>query len=330
VIREERMPPWYADPRHGKFSNDRRMPKEDADTLLAWVKQGCPKGDEKDLPPSVKFPEGWRIGQPDAVFEMKEEYKVPATGVLPYLKFTVDPGFTEDKWVRGSEARPGNRAVVHHILVYALAPGKRPYEPDGTAAMLTGWAPGDMAGAYPKGVAKRVAAGSKLVFEVHYTPNGKEQTDRSSIGLIFAPEPPEYVVETNILANLVLQIPPKKPLHHEEFTYTFPEDVRILSFMPHMHLRGTSARYTATFPDGRTETLLSVPDYNFGWQSIYRFAEPVAAPKGTKLVWAGEWDNSADNPRNPDSTKAVKWGLQTWDEMQNGWMEVMKKRKASR
>jgi hypothetical protein len=327
VVREERMPPWHADPRFGKFANDRRLPKEEADVLLAWVKQGTPKGDDKDLPPAAKFPDGWSIGTPDAVFTMKDEFKVPAKGVLPYKKFAVDTGFKEDVWVRAAEARPGNRAVVHHIIVYALAPGKKEYEADGTAAMLAGWAPGDMPAVYPNGVAKRVKAGSRLVFEVHYTPDGKEQTDRSSIGVIFAKEPPEYAVETNILANLGLKIPPGKARHRDEFVYTFPEDAKLVSFMPHMHLRGTAAKYVATFPDGRTETLLSVPDYDFGWQSVYRFAEPLSMPKGTKVKWVGEWDNSADNPRNPDPKQEVRWGLQTWDEMQNGWMEVMRKRK---
>jgi hypothetical protein len=326
VIREERMPPWYADPRHGKFTNDRRLPREEVDTLLAWVKQGRPKGDDKDLPPPATFPEGWAIGKPDAVFSMKDEFKVPATGVLAYKRFVVDPGFKEDKWIKASEARPGNKAVVHHILVYAVAPGQEPYDVDGTAHTIAGWAPGEMAGAYPDGVAKRIPAGSRFVFEVHYTPNGTAQADRSSVGITFAKGPPEYEVRTNILANMRLRIPAKKSLHREEFVYTFPEDVRILSFMPHMHLRGTSARYTATFPDGRKEVLLSVPDYDFNWQSIYRFAEPVQVPKGTKLSWVGTWDNSADNPRNPDPAQAVKWGLQTWDEMHNGWMEVMVKR----
>jgi peroxiredoxin len=326
VVRQERMPPWHADPRHGKFVNDRRLPKDEADILVAWVDRNCPKGDDKDLPPPAKFPEGWSIGKPDAVFTMKDEYKVPATGVLPYERFVVDPGFTEDKWVKATEARPGNRAVVHHILVYAVPPGGKPYEKDGTAAMLAGWAPGDMPSDYPKGVAKRIAAGSKLIFEVHYTPNGTEQTDRSSVGLIFADGPPEFAVTTNILANLPIRIPPGKAAHREEFTYVFPDDCRLVSFMPHMHLRGTHAKYVATYPDGKTETLLSVPAYDFGWQSVYRFAEPLSIPKGTKLQWVGVWDNSADNPRNPDPKAEVRWGLQTWDEMHNGWMEVMRKR----
>jgi peroxiredoxin len=323
VVLEQRMPPWHADPRHGKFSNDRRLSPEERDTLLAWVEQGCPKGDDKDLPPPAKFPEGWKIGKPDAVFTMAEEFTVPATGVLPYKRFVVDPGFKEDVWVQAAECRPGNRKVVHHILVYIQAPGQPIYDADGTAATLVGWAPGDMPALFAPGTAKRVTAGSKLVFEVHYTPDGTEQTDRSAAGVIFAARPPERVAETNILANMALRIPPQVADQKGEMTFTFRDDALLLSFMPHMHLRGVSAKYVATYPDGKTETLLSVPDYDFGWQSVYRFAEPRRIPRGTKLTWIGHWDNSADNPRNPDPTKEVRWGLQTWDEMQNGWMEVV-------
>jgi peroxiredoxin len=326
VVLEERMPPWHPDPRYGKFTNDRRLTREEADTLLAWTKQGCPKGDDKDMPPPVNFVQGWKIGKPEAVFQMPKEFKVPAKGVLDYMRFTVDPGFKEDRWVQAAEARPGNRKVVHHILVYIQTPGKRIYEKDGTAATLVGWAPGDMPALFSEGIAKRVPAGSKFIFEVHYTPNGTEQTDRSSVGLIFAKKPPEYAAETNILAQMGLRVPPQVANHKEKFQYTFREDALLVSFMPHMHLRGTSARYEATYPDGRTETLLSVPDYDFNWQSIYRFAKPLAMPKGTKITWIGQWDNSADNPRNPDPKKEVRWGLQTWDEMMNGWMEVVRKR----
>jgi mono/diheme cytochrome c family protein len=327
VVLEQRMPPWHADPRYGRFANERRLSQEETDTLLAWVEQGSPKGDDKDLPPPRQFVEGWKIGKPDAVFSMTEEFKVPATGVLPYKRFTVDPGFKEDVWVQAAECRPGNRAVVHHILVYIQEQGKPIYSADGTASTLVGWAPGDMPALFPEGTAKKVSAGSKLVFEVHYTPNGTEQTDRSSIGVIYAKEPPERPVETNILANLGLLIPPETPNHKGELTYTFREDALLLSFMPHMHLRGISAKYVATYPNGRTETLLSVPDYDFNWQSVYRFAEPLPIPKGTRLKWIGHWDNSADNPRNPDAKKEVGWGLQTWDEMQNGWMTLVWKKK---
>jgi hypothetical protein len=323
VVLEQRMPPWHADPRYGSVANDRRLSQEERDVLLAWVEQGCPRGDDKDSPPPAKFPEGWKIGKPDAVFAMTEEFKVPATGVLDYKKFTVDPGFKEDVWVQAAECRPGNRAVVHHILVYVQAPGKPLYARDGTASMIVGWAPGDMPAVFAPGTAKLVPGGSKFVFEVHYTPNGVAQTDRSSLGLILAKKPPERVAETNILANLLFRVPPGAARHRGQMDFTFRRDALLLGFMPHMHLRGTSAKYVATYPDGRVETLLSVPDYDFNWQSVYRFDRPLTIPKGTKLAWIAHWDNSADNPRNPDATKEVRWGLQTWDEMQNGWMDVV-------
>jgi peroxiredoxin len=324
AVLEERMPPWHADPHYGKFANDRRLRPEERETLLAWIGQGAPLGDERDLPPPLKFVEGWKIGSPEKIFRMPKEFKVPATGVLDYQRFLVDPGFKQDVWVQAAECRPGNRKVVHHILVYILAPGKHdPYEPDGTAATLVGWAPGDMPAQYPAGTARLVKAGSKLLFEVHYTPDGTEQMDRSSVGVIFAKRPPANSVEMNILANMAFTIPPGATNHKGQLTFTFPADALVLSFMPHMHLRGLSARYALAYPDGRSETLLAVPDYDFNWQSVYRFEKPVHVPKGTRLTWSGRWDNSPDNPRNPDPTKRVHWGLQTWDEMQNGWMEVV-------
>jgi mono/diheme cytochrome c family protein len=326
VVLEQRMPPWHADPKHGKFRNDRRLSQEETDTLITWVDKGCPKGDDKDMPAKKDWVEGWKIGKPDAVFSMTEEFKVPATGVLPYKKFVVDPGFKEDKWIQMAECRPGNRAVVHHILVYIREEGKPEYQLDGTTSTLVGWAPGDMPARFPLGTAKRVPAGAKLLFEVHYTPNGKEDKDRSSVGVIFAKEPPEYAAESNILANMFMKVPPKVANHKQEFTHTFKDDVEILSFMPHMHLRGTAARYVLTRADGKSEVLLNVPDWDFNWQSVYTFAEPIKVGKGDKVVWQAWWDNSADNPRNPDPTKEIRWGLQTWDEMQNGWMEIVRKR----
>jgi peroxiredoxin len=321
---EERMPPWHADPRYGKFVNDRRLSRDERNTLLAWIDAGAPRGDDRDLPPPRKFVDGWKIGEPERVFMLAKEFEVPATGVLDYQRFVINPGFQEDIWVQAAECRPGNRKVVHHILVYILAPGHRePYDADGTAATLVGWAPGDMPVVYPPGTARKIPAGSRLMFEIHYTPDGTAQTDRSSVGIILAKQPPKRSVEMNILANMLFRIPPRAASYQGQMTFTFPSDALVMSFMPHMHLRGTSARYDLTYPDGRTETLLSVPDYDFGWQSGYRFREPLRVPKGSRLTWIGRWDNSADNPRNPDPSKTVYWGLQTWDEMQNGWMEVV-------
>jgi peroxiredoxin len=330
VVLEQRMPPWHPDPRYGKFSNDRRLSQREMDTLLAWVEQGCPKGTDADQPAPKEFVQGWAIGQPDLVLEMPEEFAVPATGVVPYKRFAVDPGFKQDVWFQAAEARPGNRAIVHHILVYIQAPGQRTYQPDGTASILSGWAPGDLPYVYPSGTAKRIPAGSRFIFEMHYTPNGTAQSDRSRVGIIFAKEPPEQIAETNILANIPFKIPPGAPRHVGQLNYTFRDDARILGFMPHMHLRGLTAHYELTRPDGTRETLLSVPDYDFNWQSVYRFAEPIRVSKGSKLSWVGVWDNSPDNPRNPDPTREVRWGEQTWDEMMNGWMDLVWDRPATK
>lgn len=324
VLVEERMPPWHADPRYGKFLNDRRLSDDEKATLISWIDASAPRGDDKDMPAPRPFVDGWKIGKPDQIISMPKEFKVPATGVLTYQRFQVDTEFKNDMWVQAAEARPGNRAIVHHIIVYILPPGQtNPYAADGTASMLTGWAPGDMPAIFQKGMARKVPANSRLMFEVHYTPNGTEQTDTSSVGLIFAKKPPEHRVETNILANMGLVVPPRAANHQGQMSFTFKDDAMIIAFMPHMHLRGTSAKYIATYPDGKSEILLSVPDYDFNWQSVYRFEKPLKVAKGTKLAWIGNWDNSTDNPRNPDPSKEVRWGLQTWDEMQNGWMDMV-------
>jgi peroxiredoxin len=323
VVSEERMPPWHADPHSGPFSNDRRLTVREKDLILAWIEQGCPKGNDKDLPPPAQFPEGWAIGKPDLIFQMPEEETIPATGVIPYKYYEVDPGFTEDVWIQAAEARPGNRKVLHHVVVYTQTPGKQIFEKDGATSMLVGWAPGDMPAILPEGIARRVPAGSKLRFELHYTPSGQEEKDRSSVGVILAKYPPRREAQVNILAKWKFEIPPGAPAHKGQASYTFPADAQILSVMPHMHWRGVRAFYEAKHPDGRTEILLSVPAYDFNWQSVYRFAKPVSVAKGTVVTFTGFWDNSADNPSNPDPTRAVPWGHQTWDEMLNGWLEFV-------
>ncbi|MBM3840845.1 MAG: redoxin domain-containing protein [Verrucomicrobia bacterium] len=323
AVLEERMPPWHADPHYGAFANDRRLLPREREWLLAWIEQDCPLGAEETAPSAKDFPEGWTIGTPDLVMQMPVEETVPATGVVPYKYYEVDPGFKEDVWFQAAEARPGNRQVVHHIVVYMQVQGQRIFAKDGTTSILVGWAPGDMPAMFPDGVAKRIPAGAKLRFEVHYTPNGTEQQDRSSIGIILAKEKPKQEAMMNILAKWRFEIPPGAPAHREQASYTFPEDAHILSLMPHMHYRGVRAYYEAKFPDGRTERLLSVPSYDFNWQSVYRFREPLFTPKGTTITFTGFWDNSRDNPLNPDPTRAVPWGEQTWDEMLNGWLEFV-------
>lgn len=329
VVEEGRMPPWFADPKHGAFLNDRRLPDEEKRQLLKWIDEGCPKGDEKDLPPPKTWVAGWTIGKPDAVFTMQEEFTVPAQtprNGVPYKYFWVDTNFAEDRWITHAEAKAGANAVVHHIIVFIEYPGEK-YIPGGPGRVLCGTAPGDMPLILPKGLAKKLPKGSRLVFQMHYTPNGKEQKDRSSVGLIFSKEPPEREALTLGLSNPRFAIPPGHDNYKVERTFTFREDGHIYGFMPHMHLRGKSFLYEAIHPDGKKETLLWVPRYNFNWQSSYRLLKPYPMPKGSTLRCVAHYDNSAKNPNNPDPTKEVRWGDQTWEEMMIGWTELVFDRK---
>jgi peroxiredoxin len=326
VVRERRMPPWHADPRYGHFANNRGLSAEDRDRLLAWVGLGCPEGDRKDLPPPREFASDWTIGKPDVVFTMPRSFKVPAQaprGGVPYQGFVVETNFQEDVWVQAAEARPGNRAVVHHILVYVRRPGKRRERTtDGIGdGMLAAYAPGDMPLRLEPGSAKKIPKGSVLGFQMHYTPNGTEQTDRSSVGLILAKGPPKHEVRTRAIAQQAFTIPAGARDKEVRSATVFREDAVLLSLMPHMHLRGKSFEYRAVYPDGKSEVLLSVPRYDFGWQSNYRLARPLPLPAGTRIECTAHFDNSADNPNNPDPGKAVRWGDQTWEEMMIGFVD---------
>jgi peroxiredoxin len=325
VVQEKRMPPWYADPKYGKFFNDRSLPEEDRKTLLAWIDQGTPRGDDKDLPPPRPFVEGWSIGKPDVIFRMQEEFEVPAKapkGGVPYKYFEVPTNFAEDRWVERAESKAGAPEVVHHIIVFVVPPGKKFSSNNPQFETLSGTAPGEMPLILRPGMAKFVPKGSTLVFQMHYTPSGKAAKDRSYVGLIFAKEPPRKRVVTVPVYNYFFRIPPGADNHKVESWYTFQKDGHIVGFMPHMHLRGKSFLYEAIYPDGKTETLLSVPRFNFGWQSGYRPAEPLFMPKGTKLHCIAHFDNSRDNPNNPDPDSAVYWGDQTWQEMMIGWTDI--------
>ncbi len=324
VVAERRMPPWFADPKFGKFANDRRLPEADRKLLLAWVEQGCPQGDPKYLPPPREFPEGWRIGKPDLVLQMPTEFEVPAQmprGGIPYKHFIVDPGFEEDRWVVRGEARPDAKPVVHHMLVFILPPGQRFNPDDPSNPVLCGTAPGDVAQRLPEGMAKRIPAKHRLVFQMHYTPNGTAMKDRSSVGLTFAAQPPRLEVKTVPIFNAFFRIPPGADNHRVESTFTFERDGYVTGLMPHMHLRGKDFLYEAVYPDGTKETLLSVPRFNFHWQSVYRLEKPHKMPAGTKVHCVAHFDNSAKNPNNPDPTRTVFWGDQTWQEMMVGWMD---------
>jgi len=326
VVEQRRMPPWHADERYGHFVNDARLTSAERELIANWVEAGAPEGDKADLPEPRTFVEGWRIGQPDLVIYMSDEpFVVPADGVVPYKHFIVDPGFTEDKWIQAAECRIGNRAVVHHIVVAPVARDRLRSRIHGElhSVWLAATAPGARPMILPQGLAKRVPAGSKLVFQMHYTPNGTRQEDRSSIGLIFAdPKTVKREVVTQRAANRSFRILPGAANHEVKASFRFRQDSVMFAMFPHMHLRGKAFRYTAHYPNGETEVLLDVPRYDFNWQNGYEFSEPKSMPRNTVLECVAHFDNSADNPANPDPTQTVTWGDQTWEEMMIGYFDM--------
>jgi len=321
VVDLRRMPPWHADPRYGEFANDRSLTPEERATILAWIEQGAPEGDPAEMPEPKDWTEGWLIGEPDVVIEMPKPYTVKAEGFEPYKYFRVPLEFEEDVWIQAAEARPTDRAVVHHIIAYII-----PKDGDDRGRRrehLCGFAPGEMPTICPPGAAKKIPAGSQMLLEVHYTPIGKVRVDQSKVGLIFADGPIESEARTIGIANPRFEIPPHADNHPVRREFIFPRDAELIAFMPHMHYRGKSFRYTATYVDGTSEILLDVPAYDFNWQSYYYLKEPIAFRKGERIDCLAHYDNSENNPVNPDPSKSVTWGDQTWDEMMIGYIDVL-------
>ena len=321
-----RMPPWHAEPSFGTFANDARLTDREKRLIVDWAEGGAPEGDPADLPPPVSFPEGWRIPEPDVVVSMAKEFPVPAEGVVDYQSFEVDPGFRRDVWIRAAEIRPGNRRVVHHCNVFLKDPdGRNVVDSQGELGSycLAAMTPGAPPMSLPVGMAKRIPAGWRLVFVVHYSPVGTPQVDRTSIGLVLAdPALVKKEVATNLLFDPDLRIPPHAGNHRVERSRRFDDDVLLLAMFPHMHLRGKSFRYEAIYPDGREEILLDVPRYDFLWQNRYELAEPKRLPAGTTLRCVAHFDNSAGNPANPDPSAIVRTGKQSWEEMFNGYYDI--------
>lgn len=326
VVSDRRMPPWHADPAVGKYRNDRRLTDEEIQTIVKWADGGRPMGNEADLPAPIKYSEDWRIPGPDMVFELPEEQSIDPSGVVPYREIEIPTNFTEDKWLQAIEARASNPKVVHHIIVFVRSPemqaGERQDFQRLGRGFLVGFAPGVIPTVLPEGHAVKVPKGSSLIFQMHYTPTGKHEVDRSQLGINFAKQPPAREVITATTINGDFTIPAGDPNYRVVAGSVLPDNAILYSMTPHMHYRGKSFEYIAHYPDGKSETLLRVPNYDFNWQTSYILETPARLPKGTRIETIAHFDNSAANKANPDPTKPVRWGEQTWEEMMIGWMNM--------
>ncbi len=326
VLEDEIMPPWFAaDVPHGKKSpwiNDRSLTDAEKQLVTDWIAAGKPEGNAADAPLARQWSADWRIGTPDQIWRLPSKQEVKAEGTMPYRKFSVDTALTEDKWIAAWEVRPTARQVVHHVLVYVKEPGQTKLRDD-NGDHLASYVPGGGWNGYPKGMAKKIKAGSTLVFEMHYTPNGVATTDHTELGIVFAKEPPQQEVRVAAAANPKIQIPAAAPAHAEVALLPVPQSVKLLSLNPHMHVRGKAFRYELILPDGTLRTLLDVPRYDFNWQVGCRYAEPLTLPAGSKIKCTGWYDNSSGNPANPNPNATVRWGPQTSDEMMLGYLEYL-------
>jgi Ca2+-binding EF-hand superfamily protein/mono/diheme cytochrome c family protein/thiol-disulfide isomerase/thioredoxin len=325
------MPPWFAvaDKSHSTspWINDRSLSASEKQQLFAWINNKTPAGDPKQSPAPRSFADGWLIGKPDAVFEFAKPVKVKATGTMPYQNVVVDTHLEKDQWVQAIEVRPGNPGIVHHVLVFIQGTDEEDGPRDDAADERSGYwgiyVPGNSTLVYPEGYAKRIPKGARLRFQMHYTPNGTATEDSTRIGLVFAKEEPKHEVRVAGVVNAGFWIPPGADNHQVVASIkSVPTDIQILAFLPHMHLRGKAARYDL-ISGGETRTMLDIPRYDFNWQLLYRYAEPVSVKAGDTLRFTAWYDNSSGNPANPDPNKEVRWGPQTQDEMHLGYVEYI-------
>ncbi|MGA7908896.1 MAG: thiol-disulfide isomerase [Candidatus Sulfotelmatobacter sp.] len=337
------MPPWFADPHYGHFADDPSLTAQQISTISAWAEADAPAGDSKDGPAPRHWAEGWNIPQPDVVVKMPKPVPIPARGEVEYTYEIVPTNFTEDKWVQMVEVRPSSAEHVHHAVVYIRPPdsswlrhapvgepftASRLSDPierreahETTSDLLLVYAPGSSPDRWADGMAKFVPAGSDLVFQMHYTTNGKAANDETGVGIVFAKNPPEQRVITLQLNNHALLIPPGADNFRVEVEGTLPNDATLLSLFPHMHLRGKRFEYDIVHDDRSVETLLRV-NYHFHWQLSYKLAQPRFLKAGTRLRAVAWYDNSSKNPHNPDPTRLVRWGDQTSEEMMVGFFDV--------
>lgn len=330
MVSEGLMPPWSASPDHGEWANDRSLPERDLHDLLAWIDAEAPEGDPGDAPGSIAWVDGWNIGEPDAVLEIPAPIEIPAEGFVDYQYVYVPTDFEEDRWVQSMELRPTAPEVTHHVLTFIEEPGldcnarREPGDPVpqcGIDGFFAGTVPGAVGQYFPEGSAKLLPKGATLKFQLHYTPNGRATADRTRLGLVFADGPPERVVETASAWTTDFEIPAGAPRHEVSADFTFERPGTVLSFTPHMHTRGVAFRYDLIEPDGSSRTLLDIPRYDFNWQLSYVLAEPLEVQAGTRIRATGVFDNSPENPFNPDPTVEVYFGEQTYEEMMIGYFD---------
>lgn len=329
VLLAQRMPPWHADPHYGAYANERGLSSEQAHTLAQWVQQGCPRGEGEDplvaKPPAPAEP--WPLGKPDYVVKFPKAEELPDNGVFEYRYIYAKSPIPNNAWLRAAVVKPGNRKAVHHVLVLTMTPQQAQAQRSGQGQIGGGldgffaaYVPGYDSVQYPEGTGKFLPAGSIIVFQMHYTATGKPETDLTEMGLYLCKEKPKVELKTKSAFNFRFTIPPGEANSESTAEFKFAKDGLLYELMPHMHLRGSWFKFEAVYPDGKNEVLLSVPNYDFKWQHLYRLKQPKRMPAGTRLVCRGAHDNSTQNPDNPDASKEVRFGEQTFDEMFIGYI----------
>lgn len=338
-VATRKMPPWFADPHYGKWANDRAMPQSEIDTLNAWVEQGSPEGAPSGKQ-ETRFIQGWNIPKPDFVIGMDQPFPVPADSKIDYQYIVIPLKLTEDKWVQMVESRPSDPSVVHHVVVYIRDPGsdwlrdvppQTPTAPGGDSRRHVGgfgneilhiYTPGNVPDIFRPGQAKLLKAGSDLVLQMHYTSTKKSTTDQTRIGMVWAKEPPKERIITMAAANTDFEIPPGNGNYPVKGSMKIPNNAKLLSFFPHMHLRGKAFEVKLLKNGAAPETLLKLPRYDFNWQLTYKLENPIQLRPGMKIEATGYFDNSPNNPHNPDPKATVKWGEQSWEEMMYGFFDL--------
>jgi hypothetical protein len=324
-VAARQMPPWNADPAVGHFKNDPRLADREIETIVRWADGGAPKGNDRDMPSLPAMAEGWTIGKPDAVFAMIEPFRIPANGAVEYQYIRIPVNLPEDRWIQAIEIKPGARAQVHHVIAYTQ-PSDAPLSEAGVLGPgnIGGVTPNKPGVIFPDGVGRLIRGKHDIVLQMHYTTTGTEAMDRTEVGLIFAKQPPARAAAGGMVINPRFVIPPNDANFEVRGVSTLAQDTVLVSMTPHMHVRGKDMTYIAHYPDGRDETLLVVPRYDFNWQITYELAEPKVLPKGTRLEVIAHFDNSPNNKFNPDPAQAVKWGDQTWEEMMIGFIGTIR------